>query len=323
MPISPPPLARTRFAVRIHQAGYSFPQLLRIWRAADRLGFDGATLHDVLSRPSLEVWTTLTALLARTRRLVGIPLVMAVDYRHPVTLAKMTAGLDVISGGNRLILGLGYGGIESDQRAYGFGWDPIATRVERLGEQVSIMRSLWTRPATSFTGASYTLRDAPGFPTATPGGPPILIATRGRRYGLAGVARDADLCNISFDLSPAEWDEYRQILAGHCAPLGRDPATIGLTHNATVIIDENQAAADHRRALLLRSLDSASQQARRRMVHALAGTPREIVEQLLAYRAAGVPLDWVFVLFADLPSTRSLRIFAEEVLPRYREQAPT
>ena len=32
------PESRTRFAVRIHQAGYSFPQVLRIWRAADRLG---------------------------------------------------------------------------------------------------------------------------------------------------------------------------------------------------------------------------------------------------------------------------------------------
>jgi alkanesulfonate monooxygenase SsuD/methylene tetrahydromethanopterin reductase-like flavin-dependent oxidoreductase (luciferase family) len=260
----------------------------------------------------------LASLLARTSRLVGIPLVMAADYRHPVTLAKMAAGLDVISGGDRLILGLGYGGIESDQRAYGFGWDPMVTRVARLGEQVDIMRSLWTRPLSSFKGASYTLQDAPGFQTATSGGPPVLIATRGRRYGLAGVARDADLCNISFDLSPAEWAEYRQVLAGHCAPLGRDPATIGLTHNATVIIDRDRAAAEHRRALLLRSMDSASQQARRSMVHALAGTPHEIVEQLLAYRTAEVPLEWVFLLFADLPSTRSLRIFAEEVLPRYR-----
>ena len=315
------PRSATRFAVRIHQAGYSFAQLLQIWHAADRLGYDGATLHDVLSRPSLEVWTTLTALLVRTRRLVGIPLVLAADYRHPVTLAKMVAALDVISRGDRLVLGLGYGGIETDQRAYGFGWDSMATRVARLGEQVRIMRSLWTQPTTTLKGTSYSVQAAPGFPTATRGGPPILIATRGRRYGLAGVARDADLCNISFDLSPAEWDDYRQVLAGHCAPLGRDPATIGLTHNATVIIDDSRAAAERRRAQLLRSMDAASQQARRSLVHALTGTPQDIVEQLLAYRAAGVPLAWVFLLFADLPSTRSLRTFAEEVLPRFRAAA--
>jgi alkanesulfonate monooxygenase SsuD/methylene tetrahydromethanopterin reductase-like flavin-dependent oxidoreductase (luciferase family) len=260
----------------------------------------------------------LTALTALSRRLVGIPLVLAADYRHPVTLAKMGAALDVISGGHRLIMGLGYGGIESDQRGYGFGWDPIATRIDRVGEQVQVMRQLWTRPQTSFEGIYSSLQDVPGFPVATPGGPPVLIASRGRRYGLAGVARDADLCNISFDISPAEWAEYLQVLAAHCAPIGRDPGSIGLTHNASVVIDHNRRAAIRRRDVLLRSLDTASQQARRGLVHALVGTPDEIVEQLVAYREAGLVFAWVFLLFSDLPSIRSMRMFAEEVLPRYR-----
>jgi hypothetical protein len=32
-----------------------------------------------------------------------------------------------------------------------------------------------------------------------------------------------------------------------------------------------------------------------------------------------VDLAWVFLLFPDLPSTRSVRLFAETVLPAYRD----
>ena len=53
------------------------------------------------------------------------------------------------------------------------------------------------------------------------------------------------------------------------------------------------------------------------------GTPDEIVQRLLAYRAAGIDLAWVFLLFPDLPATRSLILFAREVLPAYRAQTPS
>ena len=93
--------------MRVHHAGYSYRQLLDIWRAAESCGLDGASLYDVVSRPAIEVWTALTALTMATQRLLNMPLVLGLGRRHPVTLAKMAAGLDTLSGGNRLILGLG------------------------------------------------------------------------------------------------------------------------------------------------------------------------------------------------------------------------
>ena len=311
-------LTAPRFCVRVHHAGYSYGQLLAIWRTAERLGYDGASLYDVLSGPAVEVWTALTALTLATRHLVGIPLVLDMSYRHPVTLAKMAAGLDLLSGGGRLILGLGYGGDRADHRAYGFPWEPMARRVEQLGEQVRIMRSLWTEPRTTIRGAHFSLRDAPGFPTATPGGPPILVAGRGVRHALRGVARYADLCNVSFDLSPDEWKEYRRVIAEHCVAAGRDPAELGLTHNATVVIGRDRAEAERCLEALARSRNLTGEQARHGLAHALVGTPPEIVEQLLGYRAAGVDLAWVFLLFPDLPALNSLRLFGETVLPAYR-----
>ncbi len=309
----------TRFCVRIHHAGYTFGQLRRLSQTAERLGYDGVSLYDVLARPALEVWTTLAALATSTRRVVAMPLVLDVGYRHPAMLAKMAAGLDQLTGGQRLILGLGYGGNPDDHRAYGFDWPAgVADRVARLEEQVQVMRALWRSPKVDFAGQWYSLASADGFGTATPGGPPVLIASRGVRHGLSGVARQADLTNVSFDLSPAEWQRYQRVIADHCAAAGRDPRAVGLTHNATVVIGSSRADTEALLDRLAQSRNLTREQARRGLASALVGTPVEILEKLLEYRGAGVPLAWIFLLFPDLPSTRSMRVFAEEVLPAYR-----
>ena len=195
----------TRFCVRVHHAGFGFPVLRRLAQAAERLGFDGLSLYDVLNPRALEVWTALSGLTVATRRLVLLPLVLDVGYRHPATLAKMTASLDVLGGGGRLIVGLGYGGNPTDHAAYGYGWDfcrrSIAWRSWR--SRRAFCGACGPRPGSVSTGAGSNWSMHTGFPTATPGGPPLLIASRGVRHGLGGVARQADLCNVSFDLSPA------------------------------------------------------------------------------------------------------------------------
>jgi alkanesulfonate monooxygenase SsuD/methylene tetrahydromethanopterin reductase-like flavin-dependent oxidoreductase (luciferase family) len=308
-----------RFCVRIHHAGFSFADLRRVVLSAERLGYDGASLYDVLNPRALEVWGALSALTDATRRLVLMPLVLDVGYRHPAMLAKMAASLDLQGGGHRLIVGLGYGGNPVDHALYGFGWDPsVKTRVATLEEHAQILRGLWCRPKFSFSGRVLRLTDAPGFPTATPGGPPLLIASRGKKYGLGGVARQADLANISFDLSPAEWHEYQATLGAHLQRAGRPADSIGLTHNATVVIRERHEDAYRAFQELASSRNLTAEQSRHGLDHALVGTPEDIVERLRSFAAAGVDLAWVFLLFPDLPHSRSLGLFAERVLPAMR-----
>jgi alkanesulfonate monooxygenase SsuD/methylene tetrahydromethanopterin reductase-like flavin-dependent oxidoreductase (luciferase family) len=309
----------TRFCLRVHHAGFTHAQLRQLAKTSERLGLDGLSLYDVLNPGASEVWTTLSALAVATDRLVLMPLVLDVGYRHPSLLAKMAASLDVLSGSSRLILGLGYGGNPADHTAYGFGWDSSApARVEHLEEQVRIMRALWTQARVTVDGRWFQLADAPGFPVSTSGGPPVLIASRGVRHGLAGVARQADLCNISFDLSADEWQEYRAVLDGHLVRTGRAPGSVGLTHNATVVIRHRRADALEAFDQLARSRNLTREQARHGLDHALVGSPDDIVERLVAYRLAGVDFAWVFLLFPDLPEIGSVRMFAETVLPAYR-----
>src|SRR5262249_53924050 len=152
--------------------------------------FDGASLYDVFNPRAFEVWTALTSLAMATQRLVAMPLVLDVGYRPPAMLAKMAASLDQLTGGDRLILGLGYGGNADGHRAYGYRWLPrVSDRVARLEEQVAVLRSLWGgSERVAFDGAYYQLAGAEPFPVATSGGPPILVASRGLTFGLPGVA---------------------------------------------------------------------------------------------------------------------------------------
>ncbi|HXZ90352.1 MAG TPA: LLM class flavin-dependent oxidoreductase, partial [Candidatus Dormibacteraeota bacterium] len=78
------------------------------------LGYDSVWVYDHLapywlrSRSSLEAWTLLSAIAARTSKIRIGTLVSNVNLRNPALLAKMTSTVDNISGG-RLMIGLGVG----------------------------------------------------------------------------------------------------------------------------------------------------------------------------------------------------------------------
>ena len=86
-----------KFGVRMHQHGYNFDDLKRVWTQADRLGYHSATLYDLLNAPALECWTALSALAALTDRIRLTPLVLGNTYRPPALLAKMSSTLDAVS----------------------------------------------------------------------------------------------------------------------------------------------------------------------------------------------------------------------------------
>jgi alkanesulfonate monooxygenase SsuD/methylene tetrahydromethanopterin reductase-like flavin-dependent oxidoreductase (luciferase family) len=304
-------VTRMRFVVRIHQDGWSYPELAAVWRESERLGYDAASLYDVLGISGPECWTALTALTAVTRKLVAVPLVLSNPYRHPAVLAKMAATLDILSAG-RVILGLGAGGSATDAAAFGIEWPPAGQRIAVLAEAVQVMRMLW-RGGGSFGGRWYQLRDAPGCSgTARPEGPPVLIGGHGPHL-VNLAARHADLCNIGFDLPVDEWRRLAPKLAAHRREAGHKPGALGLTHNATVLLgaDEDEVARQISAWAARRGLTEEA--ARTRLKDSLVGTPTQVGERLRALEAAGV--SWVFLLFQDLPGFVSLRLFAEAVMP--------
>lgn len=303
-----------RFAVRIHQSGWTYAQLEAVWRECERLGYDAASLYDVLAAPGPECWTALTALTRATETLIAIPLVLATPYRHPAVLAKMAATLDALSDG-RVIVGLGAGGDANDAAAFGVPWPPARQRIEALGEAVEVMRMLW-RGGGSFRGRWYELHNAPGYPATTrPEGPPVLIGGHGPDL-LRTAARYADLCNIGFDQSADDWRELRSGLANYAQEAGRPAPAVALAHNATVLLGADEADVARQVSQWAGRRGLAEDAARSRLRHALLGSADQVIEQLGALEAAGV--SWVFLLFDGLPSLEGLRSFAELVLPDLR-----
>ncbi|MBO4208431.1 TIGR03621 family F420-dependent LLM class oxidoreductase [Micromonospora echinofusca] len=171
------------------------------WRAEvrriEQLGFDSVSVSDHLTGGwAIDPLIALTVAAEVTSRLRLLTLVLCNDFRHPVTLHRSLANLEVLSGG-RLEVGLGAGWQRADHDAAGLPFDPPGTRIERLGETVEVLRGLFGPAPVTFTGRHYHLTDLDGLPKPLrPGGPPLLVGGGGRRV-LELAGRSADIVGVN------------------------------------------------------------------------------------------------------------------------------
>ena len=311
---------KVKFSVRIHQGGYSYQTLRRIWMDADRLGYYSATLYDLLNIPTLECWTTLSALAAETSRVRLTPLVLANTYRPPALFAKMASTLDVISNG-RLEVGIGAGGGRGDHLASGLDFPATSVRVRMLEESVEMMKRLWTEEEVDFEGQYYSLsgaKNVPG-PVQKPH-PPFLIGGHGERHLFRAVARYADICNVGFEMDLDEHRASLDALGEHCRVAGRDPGEIEVSHNTRVVIAESEAEFDRLVSQGAARENVSAAEYRASLSRAIAGAPDQCVEQLKGYVDSGIT--YFFLLFPDPIPTESLELFARYVMPKFAGAEP-
>jgi probable F420-dependent oxidoreductase len=258
-----------------------WPEYLAMARRAEELGYDSLWLGDHLlyrfadgtSRGPWEVWTMLSALAASTTRIRLGPLVAATAFHSPAMLAKMAATVDEISGG-RLVLGLGAGWNETEFRAFGF---PFDHRIDRFEEAFTIVRTLLRDGAIDFDGRYFQARDCELLPRpARPGGPPLLIGSRGERM-LRITLPHVDAWNVWFkdtDNSPAGVPPLRELVDGICREVGRDPAVVERTVAVQVRLTGGTGRVQG---------DYAKAEA-----EPLTGTPEVMAEELRAYAREGI-----------------------------------
>ena len=114
----------------------------------------------------------------------------ATRYRQPSLLAKITSTVDVISGG-RLDWGIGAGWYENEYRGYGYEFPAAKDRIGMLRETVEIVRSMWTKPETTYDGQHYQLRRANCDPKPVQTPAPADLDRRRRRAADAAGGRPA------------------------------------------------------------------------------------------------------------------------------------
>jgi F420-dependent oxidoreductase-like protein len=282
-----------------------FDHLVEIATTAEASGFSSITVMDHLhqirgvgpeTNYMFEGNVMLGALAARTSKVSLGLLVAGVMYRNPALLAKVTTGLDIISGG-RAILGLGAAWFEGEHLAYGYEFPPLRERFEHLEDALRISRAMFTSSPATYEGKHHSIAGALNNPQPLRGDIPIMVGGSGEKKTLRLVAKYADACNVFADVDHAK--HLMGVLDAHCADVGRDPKEITRTKLASVITAPTHDAA-------MKKLDAAKEAGlppERLQSMVLAGDADEIAEQVAPYLEAGIE-----GLVVSIPDVHDLEI---------------
>ena len=274
--------------------------------AAEELGFDSVWFMDHLAAPAdptldvFEAWTTIAAVAARTSRVRLGHLVGCDPIRHPAVVAKMAVTVDHVSGG-RLDLGLGWGSVPDELRAFGFGSEPPARRAGRLGETLEVLDALFTGEPVTYAGQYHQLEGAVCRPLPTQARIPIHLGGAGPKLTMPLVARFADWWNC-----PCYAVDRLPLLR---ATAGR--ARVSVQH--PIGLAPSRAAVDEVRAVAERRFGSWG--------GLLVGTPDDIIAALGREAALGV--EQAIIQFHDFASRRRWSCSPPRSSPPSTAEGPT
>ena len=252
--------------------------------------------------PYLECLTTIAHLATAHPTLKFGASVLCQSYRNPALLAKMTANLQLLTGG-RFLFGIGSGWMEEEYRAYNFPYPSASARVDQMEETIQIVKRMWTESPATFEGTYYRIENVYCAPRPNPV-PPIMVGGGGEQKTLRVVARHADWWNYPGG-SVENYARKLDILRQHCDAEGRNYDDIVKTWSPEAIAIANTEAEARQIAdthLYKKDL--------------IIGTPAQVAEELQAFIDLGV--ERLIVRIVDFPDNTNLELFAREVIPLLR-----
>lgn len=253
----------------------------------------------------LEWWdclSVLTYLAARTERVRIGTGVLVLPYRHPLATAKAIATIDQLSGG-RVLFGVGVGWLRDEFDALQL--HPFDARGTVTDEQLAIIKAVWTSERASFTGRFYEFPDVSVTPKPVQRPHPPILVGGNSPAALRRTVRVGDAWHALM-LLPEEMVEHRDRLHTMAQEAGRDEQIpISLLVGTTLTRDPS----------VLPGLDDAHRR------QAMVGTVEQVVDQLVAYRDAGVAHVHTFVGTDDSIGLHDpvdgMELFLREVWPAF------
>jgi alkanesulfonate monooxygenase SsuD/methylene tetrahydromethanopterin reductase-like flavin-dependent oxidoreductase (luciferase family) len=324
---------------------------------SEDLGFDSVWLtehhyadYGLSSAPSVLAAT----LAARTERVTIGTAVYVVPFHHPLRLAEETATLDILSKG-RLVVGIGRGNRPLEFVGHGVQLEDSRTRLE---EGTHVLVQAWTQERVRFHGQHWQFDDIPVYPKPrTQPHPPLAVAatsadtvswaaSRGYRILSSGLGTPLPaLITLR--------DAYKQALSQSA-----QPETLlnqwTVTKHVYVADTDEQARAEAEpherwyldsfaRSLRADGLEGISERARaqaddfvRRISERrwedliedslFIGSPATLQRKVKELEEAGVGEVVCWMNFGGLALDRvrrSMRLFAEDVMPAFRARGET
>jgi probable F420-dependent oxidoreductase len=288
--------------------------------AAGRAVYDGAML---------DPYILLAAVAARTKRIRLATLVTVVPFRHPASLAKMAASLDLISGG-RFVLGAGSGWSAPELALFGVD---RSRRGRQMEEAIKIVRRLWKGEAVTEDGEFWKLDDVSVLPRpAQDPGPPVwmgsfspddvligsAVITKAQARALARVGRIADgWVPLTYsaahkrELSPEQLAAGWQVVQESAVASGRDPVAIDSIYAHWIAVVRDDAERRACEEGLAKFFTGTWAEA---CATYPIGTPEEIAERV---RAQTYGLDRVdgYLFTPIVESAAQLEVIASELRP--------
>ncbi|MBE1550871.1 putative F420-dependent oxidoreductase [Mycobacterium sp. OAS707] len=162
--------------------------------------------------------------------------VIILPQRQAVLTAKQAAEVDLLSEG-RLRLGVGIGWNAVEYEALG---EDFTNRGRRLGEQVEVMRRLWSQQSVTFAGKHHRVTGAGLAPLPVQRPIPVWIGAASR----PALERAGRLADGWFPMTGPgpKLDEARDIVAQAATEAGRDPSTLGMEGRVTWAGDAQRVA---------------------------------------------------------------------------------
>ena len=302
---------------------------------AERSGtFDAVWVGDsLLAKPRLESVTLLSALAGVTAKVrLAVGCMATFVHRHPVMLAHQWASLDVLSGG-RAWLAVCLGGPSEANAAQAAEHAVMgvasAERVGRLEEGIAVLRKLFHEKSVSHHGRFYAFDGVTLQPAPVQNPCPIWIASNPTgltwkggasaseaivERSLRRVARFADGW-MTNKLSPSEFRQQWARITAMAREEGRDPATLGSALYHNININGERAKALEESKAFLDTYYTANFSAKFVEQWTVAGSPKQCIEELRAYFAAGV--GHMALRLTSWDQRGQLKRFLAEVAPAF------
>jgi FMNH2-dependent dimethyl sulfone monooxygenase len=312
-----------RLAQRSEQVGYDLTLIAELY------------LNDIkgIDAPSLDAWSTAAALAAVTERL---ELMVAVrpTFHPPALLAKQAANIDHISRG-RLSLNVVSSWWRDEARRYGVHFEEHDDRYARTGEWLTVLDGAWHQERFSHQGRYYSVDETVLSPKPLQRPRPLVYAGGESEAARDLIARRCDAYVMHGD-SPEVVGARISDMRRRREAAGLPPLSFGMA--AYAIVRESEAEARRERERITRvspgspgygnyqdwlqntqlesrvSLEDYSV-SNRGLRAGLVGTPEQVADQVLRFRAVGVDL----LLLQCSPQLEEMERFAAEVMPLVRQ----